>query len=69
MLKNDHELYTGNDKFEGFAVDMVQLISTMLKFKYDLYVVPDGNFGVQTENGEWNGIIGEILSGVFHLLL
>ena len=56
--------FTGNDRFEGFAIDLLHTVSKALKFDYEVYLVPDGNFGVKLPNGEWNGIIGEILSGV-----
>ena len=69
MLKEDHESLEGNDKFYGFAVDMMDVISEELDFVYEIYVVPDGNFGVELPTGEWNGMIGEVLSGVsvFHV--
>jgi ionotropic glutamate receptor NMDA 1 len=29
----------------GYCIDMIQMLSYMLKFTYDLYLVPDGLFG------------------------
>ena len=28
--------------------------------RYELYDVPDGLFGVETEDGQWNGMVGEV---------
>ena len=59
----DHEKITGNARFQGFAVDLIQRIAEMHQFTYELYLVPDGNFGAKTKNKTWNGMIGEVLSG------
>ena len=64
MLTSDHENKTGNDRFEGYCVDLLSEVANLLKFEYDIYIVHDGNFGSITENGEWNGLIGELLVGV-----
>ena len=64
MLKEDHEGLQGNDRFEGFAVELMDKIAQNLQFEYELYPVPDGQFGSIDENGEWNGMIGEVLNGV-----
>ena len=64
MLKWDHNNRQGNDKYEGFAIDLIKDVSAMLDFEYNLYMVHDGKFGTMLESGEWNGIVGEILVGV-----
>ena len=64
MLKKDHENRTGNDRFYGFAVDLAEEIAKMLDFRYDIYLVEDGKYGAKAGDGEWNGMIGELLSGV-----
>lgn len=48
----------------GFAVDLIEEVAGMLDFKYEIYLVNDGKFGSRLPNGEWNGMIGELLSGV-----
>ncbi|KAK6173287.1 hypothetical protein SNE40_016767 [Patella caerulea] len=63
MLKRDHESKRGIDKFEGFAVDLIEAIAKKLKFKYELYLVHDKKFGSRSEDGSWNGMIGELLAG------
>ncbi|CAG5131286.1 unnamed protein product, partial [Candidula unifasciata] len=63
MKRRDHMLRRGNDRFEGFAVDLIDDIAKMLEFDYEIYLVHDGKFGSKLPNGEWNGMIGELLSG------
>ena len=65
MLKTNQEGLMGNARFEGFAVDLIEHISKLLGFTYELYEVHDGNFGAKNqETGEWNGMVGEIIAGV-----
>ena len=64
MLKRDWTLRVGNDRFEGFAVDLITEVASMLDFNFKLYLVHDGKFGNQNDKGEWNGMIGELLAGV-----
>ncbi|GFO15986.1 glutamate receptor ionotropic, kainate 3-like protein [Plakobranchus ocellatus] len=63
MFKKDHQFRKGNDRFEGYSVDLLDEISQMLNFEYELYLVHDGKFGSQLPSGEWNGMIGELLAG------
>ncbi|NP_001191669.1 glutamate receptor 8 [Aplysia californica] len=63
MLKRDHMLKRGNAKYEGFAVDLIREVAQMLEFDYEIYLVNDGKFGNKMPNGEWNGMIGELLAG------
>ncbi|XP_052795006.1 glutamate receptor 2-like isoform X2 [Mya arenaria] len=63
MLKRDYKVRVGNDKYEGFAVDLIQEVADMLKFNYEIYLVHDGKFGSKLADGNWNGMIGELLSG------
>ncbi|XP_061165234.1 glutamate receptor 2-like isoform X1 [Saccostrea echinata] len=63
MRKRDYKQRLGNDRFEGFAVDLITEVAKMLDFNFEIYLVHDGKFGTKMENGEWNGMIGELLSG------
>ena len=65
MNKESKELLTGNDRFEGFVIDVIDEISQMLGFHYIFKVVDDGNYGsINRVTGEWNGMIRELLDGV-----
>lgn len=63
MQKRDYMQRLGNDRFEGFAVDLITEVAKMLDFNFEIYLVHDGKFGTKKENGEWNGMIGELLAG------
>ena len=64
MLRNDHHTRKGNDKYQGFLIDLLGMIAQRLDFKYELYESPDGNYGSENESGEWNGMIRELIIGV-----
>ena len=54
----------GSFHYEGFCVDLMNELARILKFTYEIYPSPDGLYGSETENGTWNGVIGEIISKV-----
>ena len=65
MLKESADMLAGNDRFEGFVVDVIDEISKMLGFNYTFQIVEDGNYGsLSKETGKWNGMIKELQDGV-----
>lgn len=64
MYKRDHKVRAGNDRFEGFAIELIKEVAAMLEFDYEIYLVHDGKFGSKLPDNSWNGMIGELLSGV-----
>ncbi|TDG50512.1 hypothetical protein AWZ03_003101 [Drosophila navojoa] len=62
MRKESAVPLTGNDQFEGYAVDLIHEISRSLGFNYKIQLVPDGSYGsLNKMTGEWNGMIRELL--------
>ena len=61
MLKKQKDpdvVLTGNDRFEGFCVDLIEQISDQVGFKYILELVPDDNYGaLNLTSGKWNGLV------------
>ncbi|XP_067000651.2 glutamate receptor ionotropic, kainate 2 [Anabrus simplex] len=52
----------GNDRYEGFSIDLIDEISRILKFKYEFRLVADNEYGnFDPKTGEWNGLLGELL--------
>ena len=51
MLKKDalERNSTGNDRFEGYCVDLVEKLSQVVNFTYELRIVKDGKFGAKGE--------------------
>ena len=54
----------GNFSYEGYCIDLLNELARILKFTYEIYPSPDGLYGVEMENGTWNGMIGELLNKV-----
>lgn len=67
MLKEPTENLRGNDRYEGFAIDLIDKISKMEGFKYTLVLRADGKNGAfDPQAGKWTGMIGDILERVKH---
>ncbi|XP_075710667.1 glutamate receptor ionotropic, kainate 1 isoform X2 [Rhinoderma darwinii] len=58
--KSDKPLY-GNDRFEGYCLDLLKELSTILGFIYEVKLVADGKYGAQNDKGEWNGMVRELI--------
>ncbi|WAR07420.1 GRIK2-like protein, partial [Mya arenaria] len=50
----------GNDRYEGFCVDLLAEIARIVGFEYTIVPVPDGRFGV-LQDGKWDGIVRELI--------
>jgi len=64
MLRSNKSdrVYTGNARFKGFCIDLLDEIATMLKFDYVIKLVDDGKYGAPVGlNGDWNGMVGELI--------
>lgn len=60
MLKDSAEKLSGNDRFEGFGIELIHELSLMLGFNYTFVLQEDGVYGSKNAEGEWNGMIKEI---------
>ncbi|XP_062537416.1 glutamate receptor ionotropic, kainate 2 isoform X3 [Armigeres subalbatus] len=62
MLKDSPTRLTGNDRFEGFGIDLINELSLMLGFNYTFVLQEDGVYGsLNRETGKWNGMVQELL--------
>ena len=61
--KSDKPLY-GNDRFEGYCLDLLKELSNILGFSYEVKLVTDGKYGAQNDKGEWNGMVRELIDHV-----
>lgn len=61
--KSDRTLY-GNDRFEGYCVDLLKELSHILGFSYEIRLVEDGKYGAQDDKGQWNGMVKELIDHV-----
>uniref|UniRef100_A0A8C1NJ62 Glutamate receptor n=1 Tax=Cyprinus carpio TaxID=7962 RepID=A0A8C1NJ62_CYPCA len=61
MLKKSDKALVGNDRFEGFCIDLLKELASILGFSYEIHLVPDGKYGFQDDKGQWNGMIKELM--------
>lgn len=62
--------YTGNARFYGFCVDLLEKVSKEVGFDYILDLVPDRKYGAQDPGtGEWNGMVLQLMRHVRFLQL
>uniref|UniRef100_A0A131YWC8 Glutamate receptor, ionotropic kainate 2 n=1 Tax=Rhipicephalus appendiculatus TaxID=34631 RepID=A0A131YWC8_RHIAP len=61
MLKSSAHKLRGNDRFEGFCVDLLREISRHLGFRYRIKLVRDGAHGTRDAQGRWNGMVRELI--------
>ncbi|KAF8791452.1 Glutamate receptor 1 like protein [Argiope bruennichi] len=56
--------FQGNDRFEGFCKDMIDIICGMLQMKCMINLVEDNSYGKFDSSKErWSGMVGEIIQG------
>ncbi|XP_060747631.1 glutamate receptor 4b isoform X5 [Tachysurus vachellii] len=64
MLKKNWENYEGNDRYEGYCVDLAYEIANHIGIKYKISIVPDGKYGARDPDTKiWNGMVGELVYG------
>uniref|UniRef100_A0A672GL19 Glutamate receptor n=1 Tax=Salarias fasciatus TaxID=181472 RepID=A0A672GL19_SALFA len=61
MLKKSDKALVGNDRFEGYCIDLLKELANILGFTYEIRLVPDGKYGSQDDKGQWNGMIKELI--------
>ena len=62
MMHDEQE--GGIMKYKGYCIDLMNELQKLLHFSYEIYEVPDGKYGGLTDNGTWNGMVGELVRGV-----
>lgn len=65
MFKQTTRKLSGNDRYEGFAVELIQRLAERLGFNYTFIMHKDDNYGFyNTETKTATGMIKEIMDGV-----
>ncbi len=67
MYKKSDKVLYGNDRFEGYCLDLLKELSNILGFTYEVKLVSDGKYGAQNDKGEWNGMVRELIDHVSDL--
>ncbi|KAG5882513.1 hypothetical protein JTB14_033314 [Gonioctena quinquepunctata] len=62
MLKQTSEMLLGNDRFEGYTIDLIQKLSELEGFNYTFIVREDkANGKYDKATRKWTGMIGDLL--------
>ncbi|XP_035383999.1 glutamate receptor ionotropic, kainate 2-like isoform X2 [Electrophorus electricus] len=62
MFKKSDKPLCGNERFEGYCVDLLRELASILGFRYEIQLVEDGRYGALEEStGEWNGMVRELM--------
>lgn len=60
--------YTGNGRFEGYVMELLERIRSVIRgidFEYEVELVSDGKYGAPGPYSKiWNGMVGEVVRGV-----
>ena len=65
VVPKNNETLIGNQKFEGFCIDLLEKIAKLCNFTYEIREVNDGQHGsFSFITNKWNGIVGEIIEKV-----
>jgi ionotropic glutamate receptor len=65
MLKESSVQLFGNDRFEGFAIDLIHELAVMEGFNYTFLIRDDKTNGAKNETTQkWSGMIGDVIEGV-----
>ena len=62
MLKESAATRTGNDRYEGFAIDIIHELSKIEHFNYT-FIQTDPDYGSLIDK-RWTGMLGKIIDGV-----
>ncbi|XP_012936818.1 glutamate receptor ionotropic, kainate 2 [Aplysia californica] len=57
----DKEQPSDDEPYEGFCIDFAAELSKIVGFKYKIELVPDNNYGTKNADGEWDGIVRELI--------
>lgn len=65
MMMRYGKNFTGNERFYGFCVDVLELVARYVGFDYILDLVPDRKYGAKnSQTGEWNGMVAQLMKYV-----
>ncbi|XP_078609440.1 glutamate receptor ionotropic, kainate 3-like isoform X2 [Branchiostoma floridae x Branchiostoma japonicum] len=59
----------GKEEFEGFCIDLITELAKEVDFEFHLYTVADGKYGNQDADGNWNGLVKDLMENKADLAL
>lgn len=65
MLKESSEQLEGNNRYEGFGIELIEELAKINDFNYTFEIQADGVYGSYDKNtGKWNGMMEKVMDGV-----
>lgn len=65
MLKESSEQLEGNNRYEGFGIELIDELAKLNEFNYTFEIQADGVYGSLDKNtGKWNGMMEKVMDGV-----
>lgn len=65
MLKESAKKLVGNDRYEGFGIELIEELAKMNEFNYTFEIQEDGEYGAyNNKTKKWNGMMAKIMDGV-----
>ncbi|ETN80824.1 hypothetical protein NECAME_08901 [Necator americanus] len=56
-------LQKGNDRFEGYCIDLLKLLAKNISgFEYNIFVSEGNKYGARQPDGSWDGMLGYLLN-------
>ena len=50
--------------YSGYCMDLLEALSELMNFQYEIYEAPDGKYGRMSPNKTWDGMINELYENV-----
>ena len=71
MRKENIVALEGNDQYEGFAVELIEKLASVLEFSYIFDIEPKVGQAIDPtrNNSKWTGMIGRLMDDTAHLAI
>ncbi|XP_026736704.1 probable glutamate receptor, partial [Trichoplusia ni] len=62
MMQESMDRLSGNDRYEGFCIELIDRLAKLLQFNYTFVEQEDGVYGnLDLKTGKWNGMLGRLM--------
>nr|QNS36184.1 ionotropic receptor 10a [Mythimna separata] len=62
MMQESTDRLSGNDRYEGFCIELIDKLAKLLHFNYTFVEQEDRNYGSRDNaTGKWNGMLGRLM--------
>nr|CAD7404939.1 unnamed protein product [Timema cristinae] len=65
VMKDDQ----GKDIWEGYCLDLLEVLAESLKFDYEIVAPKNGKFGSRLPDGTWDGMVGDLAMGETDMII